>query len=218
MSCEDVRDRLDDYVDGELGEADFQVVELHLAGCADCRREERLLRALLAQAAALPRERTPAKDLWPGIVPRLATAPRVRRFGWASPVALAAAAAVLLAVSAALLTRSGRTPSVPAGADNRASVHRASVTTSQDGLRAAEREYARATAELMQALDRQRTRLTPETVRAIEENLRTIDEALAQVRAALEQDPTDPRLAHLLTATHQKKVDALQRIVRLNRL
>src|SRR5262249_59112171 len=65
MTCERVRDTLDDYVDGLLSEADFQEVELHLASCAECRHEERLLRALLAQAAALPRELAPGRDLWP---------------------------------------------------------------------------------------------------------------------------------------------------------
>ena len=32
MTCERVEELLDDYVDGLLSEADFQEVELHLAG------------------------------------------------------------------------------------------------------------------------------------------------------------------------------------------
>ena len=223
MSCEEIQDRLDEYVDGSLAEAEFQALEMHLAECEACRREERLLRALLAHAEALPEEKMPERDLWAGIAAQIRDGNVVRgpASWWRNPAALAAAAAVVIAVSGALLVvRPGGTPGPSAGASPSAEGVRqlAAVTASQAGLREAEREYARATADLMQVLEAQRPTLSPETARTIEENLKTIDQALAQVRAALEKDPTDARLAHLLTTTHQKKVDALQRIVRLNRL
>jgi anti-sigma factor RsiW len=222
MSCEEIQDRLDEYVDGSLAEAEFQAAELHLAGCEACRREERLLRALLAHAEALPEEKLPGRDLWTDIAARIREGNVVRGpvSWWRNPAALAAAAAVVLAVSGALVVRPGvmRGPAAVASPSAEGVRQQAALTTSQAGLREAEREYARATAELMQVVEAQRASLSPETVRTIEENLRTIDEALAQVRAALDKDPTDARLTHLLTATHQKKVDALQRIVRLNRL
>ena len=41
MSCEQVSSRLDEYVDGDLDEASFQEIELHLGGCAECRQQER---------------------------------------------------------------------------------------------------------------------------------------------------------------------------------
>ena len=71
MTCEQVATRLDEYVDGDLDEAAFQEIELHLAGCAECRQQERLLRALIAEAAALPEEIRPARDLWPEMAARL---------------------------------------------------------------------------------------------------------------------------------------------------
>lgn len=218
MSCEEIQERLDEYVDGGLAEAEFQAMELHLAGCEVCRSEERLLRAVLAHAEALPEEKMPERDLWAGIASRIREEKGGRGAAWRwNPAALAAAAAVVVAVSGALVVRHTRPP-VSGARTVQGVAQLAAVTTSQAGLRAAEREYARATAELMQVLEQQRPSLSPETARTIEDNLRTIDQALAQVRAALEKDPTDQRLAHLLTATHQKKVDALQRIVRLNRL
>src|SRR5262249_43686764 len=99
MTCDEVRTKLDEYVDGELGEAAFQEIELHLAGCAECRGEERRMRALLARAAALPREIQPGRDLWPELAERLRRGdgagvvlrPRVAR--WLQPMTLAAAAA-----------------------------------------------------------------------------------------------------------------------------
>ncbi len=68
-----------------------------------------------------------------------------------------------------------------------------------------------------ETLDAQKETLAPETRAVLDANLKTIDDALAQVRAALVKDPGNSQLAHLLTSTHQKKVDALKRVVRLNR-
>jgi len=51
---------------------------------------------------------------------------------------------------------------------------------------------------------------------AVEKDLTTIDAALRQVRDALRQDPANPQLSHMLASTHQKKLDVLQRVVRLS--
>jgi Putative zinc-finger len=213
MTCDEARDRIDDYVDGELDEAAFQEMELHLAGCAECRAEERSLRALLAHAAALPREMAPGRDLWAGVEARLDEArPAWRRPGWAGwGAGLAAAAGVALALSAALhgpgpAGRSASGPSlVPA------------ALSSASPVSAAEREYARAAADLMSALEQQRDRLPPETLASVEKDLRSIDAALTEVRRALATDPANPGLNHLLTSTHQRKVEVLQQVLKLSR-
>src|SRR5438552_4541299 len=106
MTCPAALERMDDHVDGILDEAADQEMELHVASCAECRAEERSLRALLAHAAALPDARPPGRDLWPGIASRIG-GPRVGgrawpRAGWTA--GLAAAAAVVLALSALILT------------------------------------------------------------------------------------------------------------------
>src|SRR5258708_26830620 len=83
MTCAEAEDRLDDYVDGSLPEAEFQEMELHLASCPPCREEERRLRAGLAQAAPLPRLLSPPRDLSPGIPERIGGRKRtpLRRWG-----------------------------------------------------------------------------------------------------------------------------------------
>jgi anti-sigma factor RsiW len=220
MSCEHVTERLDDYLDGELAEAEFQEVELHLAGCARCREEERAARAVLALAAALPRQRQPPRDLWPGIADEIG---RRRRFTLLSSVTgrpavwwaagLAAAAAVAVAVWV-VPRGADRGPAV-AGPDPRVAVQRASTGTALEGLDQAERQYQRATAELMAALETRRAALSPETSAAIDENLRVIDRALAEVRAALERDPASPRLGRMLASTYEKKIETLQRVLKL---
>jgi anti-sigma factor RsiW len=206
-ACDETLERLDDYVDGALDEAAFQEVELHLAGCADCAAEHRMLRELLDRAAALPRAIAPPRDLWPGIAERLSP-----RRTTASRWTMGLAAAAALAVATTLATRphagpAGTTPvTTPVGA---------ATEGLPPALEAAEAEYARATAQLMAAIETRRGALPPRTVATLEENLKTIDAALAEVRTALRSDPSNPHLNLLLASTHQRKVEVLRQVVRL---
>jgi hypothetical protein len=225
MMCAETKDRLDDYVDGTLAEAELHEVELHLASCAECRNEERRLRAFLARIASLAPEMSPPRDLWPGIAGRIAEARSqsdirsrsvvrpFRRAWWTPAAGLAAAAAVIVALGATLSRV--WSPSAGEGVPGAGVVHETAWTTDPT-LLAAERDYARATAQLMVALDARKAELPPGTVAAVEKDLTTIDAALAQVRSALRQEPGNSQLSHMLAATHQKKVDVLQRIVKLS--
>jgi anti-sigma factor RsiW len=216
MTCAEVIELLDDYADGELSEARFQEVELHLAGCAACRDEERQLRAVLAHAAALPREASPARDLWPEIAARITRRPRLLLLPRMPALArLGIAAAILIAVvSGAILARRQAGPA-PSTASVPVTAQPVSLGGEPAHLLEAEREYDRATSELLAALNARRETLSPATVAMVEQNLRTIDQALAQIRAALREDPASPELNHLLTSTHQKKLDVLQQVMRL---
>jgi hypothetical protein len=52
--------------------------------------------------------------------------------------------------------------------------------------------------------------LDPETVRILEENLMVIDQAIAQSKEALVDDPGSRLLRRILTETMRRKVDFLQ--------
>jgi Putative zinc-finger len=219
MKCEEIRARLDEYVDGDLTEAEFQEVELHLGDCPECGQEERQLRAFITEAAALPEEIQPARDLWPDVAARLRGPEGMRLVPpsglarWIGPMSVAAA--VVVALSAGWWTWRQAPGVVPGGLQG--TVRPIAVGAPLTELLDSEREYARATADLMAAIEGQKEMLAPETRAVLDANLKTIDDALAQVRAALRKDPGNSQLAHLLTSTHQKKVDALERVVRLNR-
>jgi len=204
MNCRDVDDRLDDYVDGELSEAEYQEVELHVASCAACRENERGLRNLLARAAALPKEGTPGRDLWPGVAERL-TARRSR----AQSLLLGLAAGVIVALAAGVILRRGTEPAPRAGSLLPVSIE------SPAALAAAEEDYVRASAALLAALRERRSSLAPEAIASLEQNLLVIDQALAEVHEALRQDPGNPELTRMLAATHRKKVDVLRRVMKL---
>jgi len=213
MTCADVRERLDDYVDGELAAPELHEVELHLASCAACREEERELRALLAHAAALPKAVAPPRDLWPEIASEIATGPRVlpfvpRRVLYAG---LAAAAALVLAF---VFRYQGPRAQAPGGAIFPTPLEVAA--SPESALREAEGDYDRATNALLATLQEHRDQLAPETIKSVEQNLAVIDEALREVRAALDKDPGNAELTRMLAATHHKKVDVLRRVVKLS--
>jgi hypothetical protein len=211
MTCGTVRERLDEYADGALPSPELHEVELHLASCASCREEERTLRLLLARAAALPKAVRPPRDLWPAIATEIERGRRVlalppRAALWGS---LAAAAAVILALA---IPRSGPT----AAPGSSPPIPRFAAAGPGEGLGEAEAEYEEAARALLAALEERRDRIAPETLRSVEQNLAVIDEALREVRAALETDPGNLELNRMLAATHRKKVNVLQRVVRLS--
>lgn len=221
MTCRDVSQRLDDYLDGALAPDQARLVEAHLEACPACGAEERSLRDLLDRAARLPREIPPRQDLWPGIAERVEgrhVVPLRPRWGhgllgrW--PVGLAAAAALVGASSAltALLMRGGAPGQLPIGAQ--ATLRPAALAAGPASIRGAEGDYEKAAAALLASLQERKGSLSPETLKAVEKNLAVIDGALREVRAALEEDTANPGLVRMLASTHQKKIDVLQRVAR----
>jgi hypothetical protein len=222
MTCQELDLRLDDWLDGALTGAAAREVEAHLASCAACRERERQLRSLLAHAAALPRSVAPERDLWPGIARQIGGG-FSGWLGWGArgfqPLALAAAAVVVLGLAALVFTRIApervRTVTMPAASPS-ATTFVAGSSVSDPALAEAERQYEEAAQALLEALQRRRSVLSAEDLARVEANLQVIDRALAEVREALVKDPANPELNRMLVDTHKKKVDVLRRVVRLS--
>lgn len=219
MKCHKALDRLDDLVDGALAEDERLAVEAHLGSCPGCRREERRLRAILAEARGLRRERTPARDLWPEIAQAIG-AGKVVSGEFARPKAprrwmpaLATAAAVLAVVATVAVQREGGSPFAVPRAGTATAVP---VAGGQVELLDAEQGYARATAELLAALAERRDSLSPETRASVDRNLAMIDQALKEIRDALQKEPGNRDLTRMLASTHRKKVDVLRRVVKFS--
>ncbi|HZE89639.1 MAG TPA: hypothetical protein VE404_08830, partial [Verrucomicrobiae bacterium] len=123
---------------------------------------------------------------------------------------LALAAAILIAVlalvTALVLRERPAAPTAPAVAN---------AATAAPDVAAAEADLARATATLLDALHRHRDDLPAETVAEIESNLRIVDQAIVEARAALARDPSNARLGNLVAATCQRKLDLIQGASRL---
>ena len=100
MNCEQTKDRLDEYLDGELSADDAAAVEQHLAGCEACRAELEALRKTAALVKSLPRVKAPeglASDVKASLARRTTTR-RSLILRWASVGGWLAAAATLIIV------------------------------------------------------------------------------------------------------------------------
>jgi anti-sigma factor RsiW len=218
MRCAEALDRLDDLVDGLLPEDERLAFDSHLASCPGCRKEELRLREILAEARALRRERTPSRDLWPEIAQAIG-ADRVVPGDFGRPKAAwrwwpaLVAAAVVAAVATGVALRGGGAPFGVLGLGTATAVP---VASGQVTLLDAEQGYARATDELLAALAERRDSLSPETRASVERNLAVIDQALKEIRDALQKEPGNRDLTRMLASTHRKKIDVLRRMVKLS--
>ena len=236
-------DQLSDYLDGELTAGERDAVEAHLSDCAPCAAVLDDLKRVVARAAAVE-ARPPQGDLWTGIAARLETpagrvmpfAPRdTRRIAFTLPQ-LAAAAALLMAVSGGLAWTAAQRSGRPEG------LHYTSVaenpvagagTSSADlqvrpdagngaadfarveNVSMADAQYDAAVADLEKALKAGRGQLDASTIAVVEHNLQIIDQAINQAREALAGDPANSYLSGHLVEARRRKLDLLRRATAL---
>ena len=217
-------DRLSEYLDGEMSDAERGALERHLEACEACARTLSELRAVAARAAALE-DRPPAGDLWPLIAteigaPAAAASDVVelasRRKPWARRVSLsvpqllaAGIVLVLLSAGSVLWLRPDlRAPSPTLAGDSTAPGGTPGAGVLVDTRT---RGYDAAVADLERVLSERREALDPRTVQVLEENLRIIDRAIERSRQALDADPTNPYLNQHLADTKQRKLELLRR-------
>jgi anti-sigma factor RsiW len=92
------------------------------------------------------------------------------------------------------------------------------ATTGGEAVNASRTEatpHEEAIAELRKALAKERDRLDPATVRALESNLAIIDLAIDQAKRALAADPANTYVKEHLAETMRRKVELLQRATQL---
>lgn len=223
--ADDWTDKLSDYLDGELNEADRRSLEVHLAECEDCRTALEELRAVVSRAAAL-QDRAPDSELWNGIEARIkqGASSRAKVIDIGRPLRhkglisftvpqLVAAGIALMAVSvgSVWVAMSGMNEADDArmfGANGRGEETVVLAGFDDPG-------YDAAVAELERVLEKERHRLDPATVTVLERSIETIDEAIAEARAALMADPGNPYLNEHLSATMNQKVRLLRQAVKL---
>lgn len=184
-------ERLSAFLDGELPDSERIRVEAHWSGCAECREAAADLRGLIAAAAELP-PAPPERDLWPGIAARLDETPapaaarpifRHRHVVLSWPQAFAAAAAIAVVALAGSWWLSRPAPDGELALTGASDESLAAVSASLYATLSGEAR------DLDARLDAEGGRLDPETVRILRKNLRLIEEAIGESRAALDADP-----------------------------
>lgn len=212
-------DRLSEYVDHELDAETRAALEAHLVTCAECRATRDELERVVARARQVS-YREPAKDLWRPIEAAIvSTSPSVRRRRMVTmSIGRLAAAAAIVALVAGAFAWTIASNRATNGAMSRlprdtGAVFAQGAVTGTSALAVA--SYRDAAADLERALEARRTTLRPETMQVIENNLRTIDVAIAQADSALQRDPGSAYLNQYLAATMQRKLKLLRRAVEI---
>jgi hypothetical protein len=196
--------QINDLVDETLSDDEQSRVLTHISACAECRAEVDALRHVLHRVGQLPTSIQPQRDLRPAT-----WAKSERKTLWSFRYPLAAAAVLLIALSSAItyfVTRD----------DESGPVVRMTQTqnTNTVDLVSLERQYSNEVEELQRALRQNREALSPETIRILEENLRIIDSAINEARAALTNDPASHTLGEMLKSAYQRKLDLLKQAAR----
>lgn len=185
----------------------------HRAACAECSLVWADLERISMEAAALPLL-SPSRDLWADIDARLgATAfvsPSIRF------VRLATAASLLIAATAAVTWTIARGGSMtipsPAASVAIGSVDEVPAATpvQQASLNATVATMDREIAELEAILDERRATLDPRTIAVLEENMKLIDDAIAESQKALDSDPASRFLVTQYTRAYNSKLTLLR--------
>jgi hypothetical protein len=203
-------------VDGELPPADAARLREHADDCPDCLARMLAVEETVARVRSLLPSIQPEADLWPGIAARLgppnaeldgprALTPRfgARPSGTLRAVAWITAAAATLTIGVAVGTI------LPRSADPVA-LEPVVPDTFAATLVGEDEAWTAQVANLRATLAGMRTELQPETIEAIEENLRIIDAAIEDARAALAADPASDFLLRRITIYKQTKLDVLR--------
>ena len=215
MKHDDVLNMLNEYLDGELSPAESARMDAHFEACPDCRAELEALRELIGKAGDLPASVLPGRDLWPGIDARLEDRSvvtgdfrRKRTFSfWHSRPALAAAATVILIILSMLGSLRPWEQEVISSASEQVAV----IST----FARIDRASDRVSRNLLTRFDRHGNVAATEANDVLTRNIGIIDGAIADIRSALQTDPTNTRLAQMLRSEYQRKMDLLRTVADL---
>ena len=231
------RESMHDLVDGTIGGIRRAELERHLAECAECRAFLADMKAIRDTAASLE-PLAPPDGVWLQIAGRLRQEGRVA-LPPARPAAptrhvalLAIAASLLLAVGTAIVMllpeyRSNNTGSGAAGISTAAPQPGnppadVDVESVEAEFRLAEQHYQNAITKLEQAARLEdtpsgpdRNLLDAQTAAMLQKNLQVIDQAIAESRSALRNEPMSAPARDSLFDALRRKVALLQDTIAL---
>jgi hypothetical protein len=200
----------------------------------ECRNGD--LQRLLTRVAELPREIAPRRDLWAAVAERLVERPAAEPAGrgprrapaepWrAAPgrgararrwLVRAAAALVFMALGALLAELARFHGEAPAGAARAlpGTGRVAPASASASGFEEIEAEYLRAKEALWLMVYSRHEELSPVTLEIVRRNLLIVDDAIRDLREALEEDPGNRQLESSLLAQHRRSLHLLHRLAK----
>ena len=226
MRCSDYREAIQDLADGTLGPVRRAELQTHLDTCETCRALVADLEKIRRGARGLDPV-APPDHIWLQIAGRLRQEGRIvesrvapqRRYGL-----LAIAATLLLAISAGIYVLVSSTTPPPQTAATDSAVPGTTtgnvavtdpVQSIADDFAQAEKHYQNAIAKLQEAAKVDNDSIDPETAAILSKNLQVIDQAIAESRAALNDEPQSAPARNSLFEALRRKVTLLQDTVAL---
>ena len=206
------------YADGELDATTRETHTDHLATCSACANRLAKLEGLLEQAERMPVGIAPPEDLWPDLRRRIEdeklvalttpTAPPSPPW-WTRPWSAAVAAAMLV------LATAGATAWLlaPDGGEIQPGVGTIQISLPENTppqVAILITDYERMTHLLAEEFASKRDLLPPDAAQTVDDNLRIIDEALAELRQVLLSQPENKTVFELLTTAYRQKVSVLE--------
>jgi hypothetical protein len=187
-------------------------LETHLASCAQCFDDVARLRSVTMRFREAPDEPAPVEELWPSIRTRIeqekvvslgSATPPARRWIRARHVLALGALAAGAMLTVVLLRPSHRIvvdSTVVVSDTNAFRLVADSVKSYEDESRI-----------LLNRLELQRAMMRPEAAASIDRDLKVIDQAIDELQLAIQNDPRNPALRHLLASSYRQKVELLKR-------
>lgn len=196
-------DYLEDGAPNALGADQRANADAHLLDCAECAALVADLRKIVTHAASLP-DLAPQRDLWAGIDARIGRS--YRRLALAASLL---AASLLVAVTAGVTySIASRTPSV----NTVAATATTGGTAKNVNHPSAAETFDKEISSLRTIVDQRCTELDTGTVTILEKNLKLIDDAIAESKAALARDPASAFLADRLNHAYDSKLKVLRSV------
>jgi hypothetical protein len=219
MACARHVNAIQELVDGTLGSIRRAELELHLEQCEPCRRLADDLARIRESAASLE-PLTPPDRVWLQIAGRLRQEGRIAA---PAPAAVASRTFMPLALAASLLLIIGASlyllyPRAPAPADT-TSAGNAPATDAVQGVetefRLAEQHLQNAINKLQEAAKADDAAIDTQIASTLQKNLEVIDQAIAESRSALRQEPQSVPARDSLFDALKRKVSLLQDTIAL---
>jgi anti-sigma-K factor RskA len=219
MVCTQCQELISDYIDGSLELGEQVQIERHLADCEPCRAVRDDLLQIVHFSHQLP-QHAPSGAVWTRIQADVAQqrGPWFRAFPWLTwlttrhfdlslPQMAATAAAIVIAVSAAVLLfrQETRQPQhIGAGAQGAAAVQMNPLSNSD--LQQIETQINR----LSESVEQRKVEWDPELRSTFERNLLYVDQCLAECRHQLKDNPADDVSQELMLNAYREKVRLLE--------
>jgi anti-sigma factor RsiW len=204
-TCPEVQPRLSAFVDGDLEASDQSAIAAHVAGCANCAGIVRDFGALRRAAGSLGAIEPPSR-VFTALSDRLPDRPGSRQW-----LRLAAAIAVVAAGAYGVVRFDRHAATLAPAAGNAA----APVTVEANGESwgTMVTHYETAIAELEGVTKREGHSLDPALAAALQTNLKQVDDAIDQSRAAVSTDPASEAARDSLSDSLRRKVTVLEATV-----